>query len=456
LITARQVPTSFIVLGRQVGKTDLTIWYASGQVQAFTIEATLDPMPLRQLLDAVSPQSSSVRIVTSGSSFVLQGQVADVPTADILLRVAEAYASNLSRLLGKLESVGNGQNASAGGAAGGGGSSAGSGQAEAPLVAVVNQTAAPGSSRAGEQTGVVRVINALSVRDGQQVMLEVRIAEVARSLAERMGVSISASDASGSMSWRVGSAFLSSGAGTAGLAFLGRGPNFTIDLDAERRAGRVKILAEPTIAAMSGTEGSFLVGGSVFIPTPSTTNTSGNGQAISLEERDFGVSLRFRPTVLADRNINLDVSSEVSELSREGVSYQSGQSQAILPTLTKSKVATTVQLREGQSLIIGGLLKNNTTETKKYIPLLGDIPILGALFRSKDYASDRTELVVVVRPVFASATATAPRLPTDAPATGTKGKGEAAHAPNGAERPALSAELPPATPGAGGENPATP
>jgi len=403
------------LLGKQVGITDLTIWYVSGQVQTFRIEAALDPMPLRQLIHAVSGQGAAVRILAAGSSFVLQGEVRDVPTADIILRVADAYAANLSEQLDRLGSGSGGGGQAAGG--GQGSPASAQGDTKVPLVALINQTAAPGSNRAGEKAGAVGVINALSVRDGQQVMLEVRIAEVTRSLAERMGVSITSNDTSGSLSWRVGSAFVGSGAGTASLSFLGRGPDFKIDLDAERKAGRVKILAEPTISAMSGTEGSFLVGGSVFIPTPSS-GSNGNAQAISLEEREFGVSLKFRPTVLADRNINLEISSEVSELSREGVSYQSGQSQAILPTLTKSKVATTVQLNEGQSLVIGGLLKNNTTETRKSLPLLGDIPILGALFRSSDYVYDRTELVVVVRPVFSTASDTAPRLPTDAASVG--------------------------------------
>jgi len=401
------------LLGRQVGKTDLTVWYASGFVQKFHIEGSLDPIPLRQLIDAAVNHNSDIQILVSGSSFVLQGQAADMPTVDTVLRVSEAYAANLSRQLNKLESDGAETNSSGGSGSSAAPASTTQGNAPASLVSVVNQTAAPGTNRNLGSSGVVGVINSLSVRDGQQVMLEVRIAEVARSLAERMGVSLTATNTSSTNSWRVGSAFLGNGGGNASFTFFGNGPSVNIDLDAERRAGRVKILAEPTIAAMSGTEGSFLVGGSVFIPMPTASAGNNSGSNVTLEERDFGVSLKFRPTVLADRNINLDISSEVSELSREGVSYQSGQSLAILPTLTKSKVSTTVQLREGQSLIIGGLLKNNLTETKKSIPLLGDIPVLGALFRSKEFASNQTELIVVVRPFFATATDVAPTLPTN-------------------------------------------
>ena len=398
------------LLGRQPGKTDLTIWYVSGTVETIKAEAILDPLPLTQLIGAVSDQGPNVQVMVSGSSFVLQGQVTDIASVDIILRVAEAYANNLSRQLENLESGGNGGSSNDSNQSG---SNSGQSQEEVALLALVNQTAEPGSNRVLARSGTVQVINALSVGDSQQVMLEVRIAEVSRSLAEQMGVSIGGNNATGNTTWSVGSTFLGNGAGTASLAIAGNNSSFAIDLDAERKAGRVKILAEPTIAAMSGTEGSFLVGGSVFIPTPSSNAVDGSGLSVTLEEREFGVSLTYRPTVLANRKINLYISSEVSELSREGVSFQSGQSAAILPTLTKSKVDTTVQLLEGQSLVIGGLLKNNTTETKKYVPILGDIPILGALFRSKDYVSDQTELIVVVRPVFAEATDDSPELPTD-------------------------------------------
>lgn len=400
------------LLGRQVGKTDLTIWYASGSVRRLKIEGALDPVPLQQLINSVTNQNSLIDIRVSGSSFILQGQAADMPTVDTVLRVSAAYAANLSRQLGNLSSGGGGQNSGGGGASAAPATSA-QGSTAATLVSLVNQTALPGSNRDLASSGVVGVINSLSVQDSQQVMLEVRIAEVSRTVSERLGVSVGANNASNSNNWRVGSALLGTGAGTASFTLLGNGPNVSINLDAEEKAGRVKILAEPNIAAMSGTEGSFLVGGSVFIPMPSASSAGNNGSNVTLEERDFGVSLKFRPVVLADRNINLDISAEVSELSREGISYQSGQSLAILPTLTKSKVATTVQLLEGQSLIIGGLLKNSATETNRYIPILSQIPILGALFQSKDYSSGRSELIVVVRPVFAKATDATPEMPAD-------------------------------------------
>jgi pilus assembly protein CpaC len=170
-------------------------------------------------------------------------------------------------------------------------------------------------------------------------------------------------------------------------------------------------LAEPTIVALSGEQGTFLVGGKVFIPIP---QSSGNGtSAITLEEREFGVGLRFIPTVLDAGRINLKVEPEVSQLSKEPINFGVGQSATLLPSFTSTKVSTTVQLRDGQSLVIGGLLRNSTVSTTKAFPFLGEIPILGALFRSNDFAKDMTELLVVVRPHLVSATDQMPQLPTD-------------------------------------------
>jgi pilus assembly protein CpaC len=121
-----------------------------------------------------------------------------------------------------------------------------------------------------------------------------------------------------------------------------------------------------------------------------------NGR-ISMEEKEFGVGLRFTPTVLSGGRINLRVAPEVSELSHEGVAVAgAGNAVSILPALTTRKASTTVQLYDGQSFAIGGLIKNNLTTAVKGLPVLGEVPILGALFRSADYQQDRTELVFVI------------------------------------------------------------
>jgi pilus assembly protein CpaC len=229
------------------------------------------------------------------------------------------------------------------------------------------------------------------VRAPQQVLLEVKIAEVSKSLLDRLEAGAALRFGGGSWAATLLSNFLS---GTTGGQLSGSHSNgkqqFT--LGADKQDGVVRVLAEPNVMAISGQEGSFLAGGKFYIPVPQD-----NGK-ISLEEKEFGVGVRFTPTVLAGGRINLRVAPEVSELSREGIAISAAGSagMAILPALTTRKASTTVQLYDGQSFAIGGLIKNNLVTSMKGLPVLGEMPILGALFRSTDYQQDRTELVFVV------------------------------------------------------------
>jgi pilus assembly protein CpaC len=227
-------------------------------------------------------------------------------------------------------------------------------------------------------------------------MLEVKVAEVSKSLVDQLGASIGASHAIGNWTYTLLSNLLS---GNSSLvdAFNKRNGNF-LTIDAQKRDGLVKMLAEPNLMAISGQEASFLAGGKIFIPVSSSSN---NGiPTISLEEKEFGVAVRFTPTVLADGRINLKVAPEVSELNKEGIGISAAgfNGTAILPSFTTRRAATTVQLFDGQSFAIGGLIKNNTTTNIKAVPGLGEIPVLGALFRSNDFQTDRSELVFVITP----------------------------------------------------------
>jgi pilus assembly protein CpaC len=152
------------------------------------------------------------------------------------------------------------------------------------------------------------------------------------------------------------------------------------------------VLAEPNVMAISGQEGTFLAGGKFYIPVAQDNNR------ITLAEKEFGVGLRFTPTVLAGGRINLHVAPEVSELSREGIGISASglTGTSVLPVITTRRATTTVQLYDGQSFVIGGLLKDKLVTNLKGIPVLGDVPVLGALFRSTDYQQDRTELVFVI------------------------------------------------------------
>ena len=138
------------------------------------------------------------------------------------------------------------------------------------------------------------------------------------------------------------------------------------------------------------------------------------GSTITLEEKEFGVGLKFTPTVLEGGRIHLRVAPEVSELSQTGSPFTTVDgTTSILPSFTTRRVQTTVQLLDGQSLAIAGLIKNNVTETIKRTPLLGEIPILGALFRSSEFQSDRTELVFLITPRLVKPLNEKLALPTD-------------------------------------------
>jgi pilus assembly protein CpaC len=167
--------------------------------------------------------------------------------------------------------------------------------------------------------------------------------------------------------------------------------------------------------AISGQEGSFLAGGKVYLPV-AQGGTVGGAATITLEEKEFGVGLKFLPTVLAGGRINLRVAPEVSEFSREGITVTSPNAvgRQILPLITTRRATTTVQLMDGQSLVIGGLVKSSAAGNIKAFPILGELPIIGALFRSSDFATDRSEVLFVVTPRLVKPVAGPVQLPTDA------------------------------------------
>jgi pilus assembly protein CpaC len=252
-----------------------------------------------------------------------------------------------------------------------------------------------------------RVINMLSVTAPQQVMLEVKIAEVSKTLLERLEGRAALNFTPGSWSASLAANFISNTL-AAGLGVANAG-NRSFAAAAQKQDGLVRILAEPTVMAVSGQEGSFLAGGRIYIPVAQENNR------VTLEEKEFGVGLRFTPTVLAGGRINLRVSPEVSEVSREGIGITATGfgSGAVLPLITTRRASTTVQLYDGQSFAIGGLIKNNMVNTLKGLPLLGEVPVLGALFRSADYQQDRSELVFVVTVHLVKPLAPDYTLPTD-------------------------------------------
>jgi len=388
-------PRQVYVYGKAIGQTHLLLWNEDRLLQQIEVAVNVDLGELQRNLAELLPREKDLSVKTLGTSIVLTGTVADAIAADQAVGFVEAYA----RGLGNIAPSGAGASGAAamGSTDPGGGGSA-------------------GAATGGAARSLVRVINTLRIRDAQQVMLEVRIAEVSKTLLQRLGSSLDGSGNTGDVSWGVTSGFLTPGSPLARLLFRGRG----VGVDALKQQDVFRVLAEPTIIAVSGEEGSFLAGGRLLIPV---NQGVGGVAAVTLQERDFGVGLKFRPTVLDEGRISLRVAPEVTELGFQ--SLQVGGANAIqvggannlttspIPSFTLRRVSTTVQMRDGQSLIIAGLLKDNLRNIVRQVPLLGDVPVLGALFRSSSYQADLTELIVVVTPRLVKATDERPALPTD-------------------------------------------
>jgi pilus assembly protein CpaC len=173
--------------------------------------------------------------------------------------------------------------------------------------------------------------------------------------------------------------------------FLSHGTTWTIFVDALKEKGLLKILAEPTLITLSGKTANFLAGGEFPVPVPQT----GFANAITIEYKPFGVGLNFTPTVLSTQKINMQVAPEVSELD---FSHAVSLSGFVIPALTTRRVSTVIELGDGQSFAIAGLLKDDIREIITKFPVLGDIPILGALFRSSSFQKNETELIIIVTP----------------------------------------------------------
>lgn len=177
-------------------------------------------------------------------------------------------------------------------------------------------------------------------------------------------------------------------------------------IDALETEGFLTVLAEPNLTAMSGATASFLAGGEFPIPVPQD-----NGRTITIEYKQYGVSLTFTPTIMSDNHINLKVQPEVSQLSSSGAIMLQGFS---IPSLTTRRAETTVELASGQSFAVAGLLQNNTTSDLRKFPGLGDLPIIGALFRSDKFRRQETELIIIVTPYIVRPVSGAKiALPTD-------------------------------------------
>jgi len=301
-----------------------------------------------------------------------------------------------------------------------------------PAAAAHLQQVAQGFVSAGET-----LVNHLQVGSPVQVNLRVRVAEVSRSVSRSLGFNWATVFHAGSFLLGVqtgfgagGAALANSlgnfggnlGAGTAtapggllGTVFGNSGGNFgasvaasrangTLVVDAMADEGLVTMLAEPNITTTSGEPATFLAGGEYPIPVPQALGVT------SIEYKNYGISVGFTPTVLSSGMISMKVSPEVSSLTTTGQSVLNG---ALVPALITRRAETTVQLASGQSFAIAGLLQNDSANNVAKIPWLGDIPVLGALFRSTQFQRSQTELVIVVSAYVVQPSDRMPSLPTD-------------------------------------------
>lgn len=347
------------VLGKKPGATNLTVYDKEGRLVAvIDLIVGADVSGLRSQLAALLP-GEPINVRGAGDSVVIDGTVSSAVVAERAVRVAETYA--------------------------------------------------PG-----------KVVNFLSLGSPQQVLLEVRFSEMQRSTVKELGFrSFSASNnnrfqgASGPDLFPSGGDAIPRGVNAFATIFgsfgLG-GLNINLALDALEEKGLVNTLAQPNLIALSGETASFLAGGEFPIPVSSSAS-AGEAPTIKIEFKEFGVSLAFTPTVLANGMISLVVAPEVSSIDP---SASIRLNEIVIPGLRTRRARTTLEMRDGESFAIAGLVGADFANSVRQVPFLGSIPIIGALFRSTRFNRNETELVItvtphIVRPVAPAALA----MPTD-------------------------------------------
>ncbi len=341
------------IIGAAVGQTNIVFFDASGQqIAAYDIAVTRDLNGLRAALRQVFP-NSDIRIEGVGDGVVLTGSAANPIEAQQAGEMA-------ARLAG----------------------------------------------------GPDKVVNSIVVRGRDQVMLKVTVAEVQRSVIKQMGIDLSASLSYGSSvvsfnntnPFTANNAPLVSNNGTT-TTF---GNSVQATLRAMESANVVRTLAEPNLTAISGESATFISGGEFPIPTGVTcqTTTSGAiGQCVqTVSFKKFGISLNFTPIVLTEGKISLRVMTEVSEISTEN-SLQGGVGGTTIPSIKTRRAETTLEIPSGGSMAMAGLIQAQTKQAINGLPGMMEIPVLGTLFRSRDFVNNQTELCVIVTPYIVRAVA---------------------------------------------------
>ena len=381
-------PTELYLLGKTYGSTNLIVWRKGAGPTAIDVNVNIDHQRMQAKLRELLPNEKGIEVRPAADSVILTGVVSSAAKARAADEIANAFVRDVNRSL-VLPVV------------------AGDNRAESGKTLAVGTGSSGGGG--GAQANNAKVVNLLSIAEAQQVMLEVTVAEVSKTLMDKLGANLLFTRTNGSWTYGIGSAFGGDGRGLlSAIKNNGNG----LEIDAEKKDALVKILAEPTLVAISGQEASFLAGGKIFIPV--ARSNEGGGTTITLEEKEFGVGVKFTPTVLEGGRIHLKVAPEVSELSQTGSPFTTiNGSTAILPSFTTRRAQTSVQLMDGQSLAIAGLIKNNVTQSLDAVPGLGEVPVLGNLFRSNEFQGDRSELMFVITPRLIKPLDAGYALPTD-------------------------------------------
>lgn len=343
------------IIGASVGQTNIIFFDSAGQqIAAYDIAVTRDLNGLRAALKQALP-NSDIRIEGLGDGVVLSGWAANA---------IEAQQANdlAARLVG----------------------------------------------------GVDRVTNSIAVRGRDQVMLKVTVAEVQRSIIKQLGIDLSGSLNYGTavVKFNNTNPFTANSAplvpGNAISAAFGSTPSVQATLRAMESAGVVRTLAEPNLTAISGESATFISGGEFPIPTGVTCQTSTAGvigqcvQTVSFKK--FGISLNFTPVVLTEGRISLRVMTEVSEVSSEN-SLTGGQGGTTIPSIKTRRAETTLEIPSGGAMALAGLIQQQTKQAVNGLPGLAEIPVLGTLFRSRDFVNNQTELMILVTPYIVRAVA---------------------------------------------------
>lgn len=354
-------PKNILVTAKKLGTTQLIIWDDMDNSQVVDVTVEFDVQAMQDQLKLMFPDSN-IQVSTLNGAVALRGRVPNLRTAEQAIAVAAPFSD--------------------------------------------------------------KVLNFLEISGGQQVMLQVRFAEVSRSASTALGVNFDY--ASGAFTGGSNIGGLNPSAMMPGEGLVGNSPpfnglnlagatpispattlygagqlgNFYFEyfIQALRQNNLLRILAEPNLITMSGQEANFLAGGE--FPVPVTQGGGTGGVAVTVEYREFGVKLKFVPVVMGDGRMRIKVAPEVSDLDFTTAVRLNG---FVIPGLTSRKVETSIELVDGQSFAIAGLLNNSVTANKDVTPLLGDLPVVGALFRSVRYQRKETELVVLVTPRLVSA-----------------------------------------------------